>query len=140
MRLVLDTNVMVAAMRSPQGASARIVLACLDGKAEMLANVGLFAEYEAVMTRAERLKAARVSRARTLATLDDLATIIRPVERDFSWRPQLTDADDEMVLEAAINGRAEAIVTFEIRTFDEAASRFGIEVMTPQSVWRILST
>jgi putative PIN family toxin of toxin-antitoxin system len=134
LRLVLDTNVLVAAMRSPSGASSRLVVAALDGEVSMLANVALFAEYEAVMTRKEHILAARTTRARVARVLDDLASVIRPVEKSFSWRPQLSDPDDEMVLEAAINGDADVVVTFEVRTFRAAAQRFGIEVMTPRSV------
>lgn len=135
MRLVLDTNVLVAAMRSPSGASAQLLLAALDARVAVLANTALFAEYEAVMTRPEHLAAANSTLTQVAAVLDDLAQVVRPVERDFSWRPQLSDADDEMVLEAAINGQATAIVTFETRTFAEAAARFGIEVMTPAAAW-----
>lgn len=138
MRLVLDTNVLVAAMRSPRGASVGIVLRALEGAVEIVANVGLFVEYEAVMTRPEHLNAAQVSREEILSVLDDLANAIKPVERDVSWRPQLPDADDEVVLEAAINGQAEIVVTFETATFKEAAQRFGIAVMTPGEIWGIL--
>ena len=53
------------------------------------------------------------------------------MEVRFVWRPQLTDADDEMVLEAAINGQAEAIVTHNRRDFEPAAGRFGIAVLSP---------
>ena len=54
-----------------------------------------------------------------------------PVEIRFLWRPQLQDPGDEMVLEAAINGHAEAIVTHNRRDFVPAAGRFGIEVLSP---------
>jgi putative PIN family toxin of toxin-antitoxin system len=131
MRLVLDTNVMIAAMRSRKGASARLVLAGLSGGVTLVCSVPLFVEYEAVMTRAEHLVAAKVTRERIVAVLDDLARAINPATRDISWRPQLTDADDEMVLEAAVNGGADALVTFETTTFAEAGRRFGIEVLTP---------
>ena len=132
MKAVLDTNVLVAAMRSPRGASARLVVGALRGELSLLANVALFVEYEAVMTRADHLRAARTTRARLLRVLDDLAQIVVPVEKSFSWRPQLADADDEMVLEAAINGLADALITFETLTFREAARRFGIATMTPR--------
>lgn len=62
--------------------------------------------------------------------LGSLAAVLEPVETYFRWRPQLTDPADEMVLEAAINGRAETIVTFNTRHFS-AAGRFGISVMLP---------
>jgi putative PIN family toxin of toxin-antitoxin system len=135
MRLVLDTNVLVAAMRSPRGASAGLVVAGLDGRLTLVANQNLFSEYEAVMTRSEHLRAARTTRIRVLSVLDDLAAVIAPAERHFSWRPQLRDEDDEMVLEAAINGRVAAIVTFEVATFRAPARRFGIEVLTPAQAW-----
>lgn len=121
-------------MRSPAGASARLVVAGLDRSVQLIANVALFAEYEAVMTRAEHLRAARTTRRRVLAVLDDLAAVIEPAGAEFSLRPQLADPDDEMVLEAAINGAAEAIVTFELRTFSPVASRFGLNIMTPRQV------
>jgi predicted nucleic acid-binding protein len=95
MRLVLDTNVMIAAMRSRKGASARLVLAGLSGGVTLVCSVPLFVEYEAVMTRAEHLVAAKVTRERIVVVLDDLARVIDPATRDISWRPQLTDADDE---------------------------------------------
>lgn len=139
MRVVLDTNVVVAAMRSPRGASAQLVLAALSGAIDIVANVALFAEYEAVMTRTIHLAAAKASRQEILDILDDLARVISPVERDFSWRPQLSDPDDEMVLEAAINGRADAIVTFETTTF-APAKWFGIEVMTPRAAWSMIKS
>jgi len=50
---------------------------------------------------------------------------------DFMWRPQLRDADDEMVLEAATNGGADAIVTFNQRDFLPAATTFGVRILTP---------
>ncbi|MEJ0060520.1 MAG: putative toxin-antitoxin system toxin component, PIN family [Terricaulis sp.] len=138
MRVVLDTNVLVAGMRSPSGASAKLILAALSGRIALVANAALFAEYEAVMTRREHLAAAHVSQADIVAVLDDLARVIHPADRDFSWRPQLSDPDDEMVLEAAINGQAEAIATFEIGTFTGAGARFGIRIMTPSGLWSML--
>lgn len=106
-----------------------------DGRVVAVANVALFAEYEAVLTRPEHLAAGGVSRQEVVDALDDLAAKVEPGEPHFSWRPQLGDPDDEMVLEAAVNGAAEAIVTFEIATFREAAARFGLDVLTPGAFW-----
>ena len=101
----------------------------------LVANVALFLEWEAVLKRPEHLAIGGVTAADVEQALDELATHIDPVERAFAWRPQLTDPDDEMVLEAAINGRADAIATFEVQTFREAADRFGISVLTPAAAW-----
>jgi putative PIN family toxin of toxin-antitoxin system len=133
-RVVLDTNVLVA-LRSKDGASAEILRAAHDERLTAIANVALFAEYEAVLTRVEHLTAGGVSLAEVADALDVLADRIEPAEPHFSWRPQLGDPDDEMVLEAAVNGGADVIVTFEVATFRRAATRFGIEVLTPGAFW-----
>ena len=131
MRVVLDTNVLVAAMRSPKGASARLVAAALHGEVIMVSNVGLFTEYEAVMTREEHLRAAGISLYEALAILDELAAVVVPASWVDLPRPQLRDRDDDMVLEAAVGGGADAIVTSERRTFAPASAHFGISVLTP---------
>lgn len=135
MRVVLDTNVLVAALRSKEGASARLVEAAYEGRITAIANVALFAEYEAVLTRAEHLAAGGVTHEAVTDALDALAAKIEPAEPHFSWRPQLGDPDDEMVLEAAVTGGAEAIATFEVGTFRAAAAGFGIDVLTPAQIW-----
>jgi predicted nucleic acid-binding protein len=63
--------------------------------------------------------------------LDAVASVSEPVRPAFLWRPSLRDADDDMVLEVAVNGRANAIVTFNRRDFLPATERFGIEVLSP---------
>jgi predicted nucleic acid-binding protein len=62
--------------------------------------------------------------------LDAVAAVVEPVRLAFLWRPVVRDPDDDMVLEAAVNGRADALVTFNIRDFDEASS-FGVAVLSP---------
>ncbi len=65
------------------------------------------------------------------AFLDAVAALVEPVDPWFLWRPQLRDPGDELVLEAAANGRADAITTFNRRDFRPAAGRFGIAVLLP---------
>jgi putative PIN family toxin of toxin-antitoxin system len=131
MRLVLDTDVIVAALRSPKGASAALLLAIDDGSAELLATVPLFLEYESVCHRAEHKLASGLREAELKIFFDRLVELVVPVEVWFLWRPQLHDAADEMVLEAAVNGRADALVTFNRRHYHPAADRFGLPVLLP---------
>lgn len=136
MRLVLDTDVVVAAMRSPTGASAGLIEFGLDGHVQLLANVALILEYEAVCTRAEHLVAAGLRQQDALQFVDALAALAEPVVSHFIWRPQLKDPADEMVLEAAVNGRAHAIVSFNRRDYGAAPERFGLRVLRPCDAFR----
>lgn len=131
MRFVLDTDVVVAALRSPTGASAALLLAADEGVFQLLATVPLFVEYEAVTRRSEHLAAAQLSPADITVFLDRLVELVEPVEPWFLWRPQLRDPADELVLEAAVNGQADALVTFNFRHFHNAAQRFGLPVLRP---------
>jgi len=92
MRLVLDTNVLVAGFRSPRGASARLLNAALDGKITLVANVALFAEWESVLKRADHAAASKRTPQEIDGLLDDLAALVFPVERHFSLRPQPAEA------------------------------------------------
>jgi len=100
----------------------------------MLVSPPLFFEYEQVLARPEHLAAAGASQAEMNRFLDVLAHVLTPVNIHFLWRPQLNDAEDEMVLEAAVNGGADAIITFETATFAGPARSFGIDVVTPGPV------
>ena len=128
---LLDTNVLVAAVRSPKGASAEILRRVLTGQLSVLCSVPLFLEYEAVLSRPEQLQAAGVTAADVANLLDVLAGKVERVDIAYLWRPQLRDAADDMVLEAAVNGRATAIITFNQRDFLPQTLSFGVAVLTP---------
>lgn len=122
----------VAAMRSPSGASAAILRVARQGRITLLASVPLAMEYEATCSKAEHRLAAGLNEREAGIFVDAVLAMVEPVTTYFLWRPQLRDPGDEMVLEAAVNGRAEALVTFNVRDFGNAPARFGIEVMTPR--------
>ena len=138
MRAILDTSVMVAAIRSDAGASRQLLAAGLEGRLTLAVSVPLMIEYQAVMTRLEHLTASRLSAEDVEALLDAVAAVAEPVRLAFLWRPAVPDPDDDMVLEAAVNGQADAIVTFNVRDFGNAAERFGIEVLAPGKALRRL--
>jgi putative PIN family toxin of toxin-antitoxin system len=139
MFVALDTDVVVAALRSPHGASRRLIQILRSGRVKAVASIGMLVEYEAVLTRPENLEAAGLSAAEIGIFLDGLAALVVPVRPYFLWRPQVRDPNDEMVLEAAVNGHAEAIVTFNLRDFVPAAAHFGIRVERPGDVIRRLT-
>jgi putative PIN family toxin of toxin-antitoxin system len=134
--MVLDTDVVVAALRSPTGASAASLLAALDRRVTLVANVPLVIEYEAVCSLPEHRQAAGVSAADVQIFLDGLAALIEPVDTHFLWRPRLRDPADEMVLEAAVNGHAEVLVTFNRRDYGSIPLQFGIEALRPRDALR----
>jgi putative PIN family toxin of toxin-antitoxin system len=138
MRLVLDTNVLVAAMRSPRGASAALLNSVSAGRAEIACNPALFLEYEQTMKRMEHLAAAGISADDVDTILRRLASVLIPAPPFRRLRPQLTDPDDDMVLEAAIGAGADAIVTFELATFRVVPTKWRIDVLAPRQALAIL--
>lgn len=137
-RVVLDTNVLVAAARSRLGASFALMQALREGRYRALCSVPLLLEYEAVLHRPEQLEVAGRTSAQTFAFLDALCLRVEPVHLHYLWRPQLRDPADEMVLETALNGRADALVTLNVNDFGPAAA-FGLPVLTPGAFWRRLN-
>jgi putative PIN family toxin of toxin-antitoxin system len=133
---VLDTDVFVAALRSERGASRQLLVAVLDGEIDLLLSVPLMTEYEAVLTRQEHLEASGLSASEVNDVLDALAKIIVPVRLSFLWRPRLKDPADEMVLETAINGAADRLVTFKVRHLAAAGREFDIRVVQPRDAWK----
>ena len=119
-RIVLDTSVVVAGLRSGLGASNALLRLVANRRLRLLATPPLFLEYEEVLKRPEQ----RLEHGLTLEQVDDflaeLAALVEPVETHFQWRPQARDPSDEMVLEAAINGHADALVTYKIADFAAA--------------------
>ena len=98
--------------------------------ARLLVSVPLAVEYEATCSDAEHRVAAGFSEREVEIFLDAVIAMAEPVKTHFLWRPQLRDPGDEMVLETAVNGRADALVTFNLRDFGTVPPRFGIKVMT----------
>jgi predicted nucleic acid-binding protein len=106
----------------------------------MPASVALFTEYEAVLTRPAQLRATLHSAAAMRCLLDELAERVVPVQGWFQWRPQVRDPADEMVLDAAVNGRADALISFSRRDFGDAPERFGVVLATPCQFLRSLAS
>lgn len=131
LRVVLDTNVLVAASRSRLGASFALPSALRARRFMAVASVPLMLEYEAVLKRPEHLQPGGRTVEMVDAFLDALCRYVEPVELHVLWRPQTRDAADEMVLETALNGRVQALITLNTADFERAAARFKLPVFTP---------
>jgi len=126
--VVLDTNVIVAALRSNQGASFQL-LQELESRAPRFRpclSVPLVLEYESALSRVDELSQEDVE-----VVLDYLCRVGNLREIYFLWRPFLRDPADEMVLELGVESGADAIVTHNIRDFQGVEEKFGIRVVTP---------
>lgn len=138
MQVVLDTDVIVAAVRSAKGASRAILDAIGEGTGTGLISVPLFIEYEAVLSRPGLMEETGLSIAEVNAILDGLASIMETVDIHYLWRPLISDPYDDMVLETAVNGQADAIVTFNLKDFGGVPATFGINLLEPRDAMRAL--
>ena len=129
--VVLDTSVLVSGLRSRLGASNALLREVARGRLTPLVTPSLFLEYEAVLKRTEQRLVHGLDLRAVDSFLAAFASASEAVEVSFQWRPQLADANDEMVLETAVNGRADALVTHNIKDFVAAAPRFGLRVLKP---------
>ncbi len=131
MRLVLDTSVIVSAFRSRYGASRALLEAFDDGQFVLLISQPLFTEYETVLKRPDQMAAHQASQSAVDEFLAAVAVRAAQVSFYYRIRPQLRDPNDDMVLETAVNGAADAIVTHNVKDFLPESSQFGIPVWTP---------
>jgi putative PIN family toxin of toxin-antitoxin system len=131
-RIILDSNVLVSAFTSAEGASRQVLRQVLDGKAESLISVPLFTEYEAVLARPEMRRRCPLSAAEQVRLFDAFLSRTRLIEVYYRWRPNLPDEGDNHVLELAVAAGDVPIVTFNRRDFRGGELRFpGIVVQTP---------
>jgi len=133
-RIVLDTSVLVAGLRTRSGAGNAVLRLIAARRLVPLATPPLFLEYEEVLQRPEQRLAHGLTPAAIEEFLAEFAALVEPVEVHFRWRPQVRDPNHEMVLEAAINGRADAVITYNVADFATAGKRFDIPILRPADV------
>lgn len=129
--LVLDTNVVVSALRRRAGASAEVVRRVLRGELPAAASTALHLEYEAVVTRPEHLQASGFTHAEVMIVLDALAAAMAEAPIWWRLRPMSPDPSDDLVIEAAFNSGAELIVTSNERDLAKPSAVLGIRTVTP---------
>jgi len=127
--VVIDTNVLVSALRSRQGASYKLLTALPDNFYQPNVSVPLFIEYEAVIKREGLING--LSAVDIDVILDYLLSRSSIREIFYLWRPHLKDPKDDLVLEVAVESQSEFIVTFNKKDFRDI-DRFGVKAVTPQ--------
>jgi putative PIN family toxin of toxin-antitoxin system len=130
-RIVVDTSTVVAGLQSRNGAGFVVLGLIAERVVVPLLTIALVLEYEDVLKRPEQIEAHGRSADDIDAFLGELAALAEPVDIRFQWRPQTSDPGDECILEAAVNGRADAIVSHNIRDLADPARRFGVPVLRP---------
>jgi predicted nucleic acid-binding protein len=130
LRVVLDTNLLVAAARSRQGASFALVSSIPAPEFQPCLSVGLYAEWQDVLTRPENLPRGRTPED-ALAFLRYLAGQAHLQEIHFLWRPFLPDAADDMVLELAFAAGCRHIITHNVRDF-HGSEQLGVTALSPR--------
>ncbi len=127
--VVLDTNVIIAALRSKRGASAKLLSLLGADLFRLHISVPLLLEYEEVLLRQSRILG--LTGQDIVDFLDSISALSLPHEIHFLWRPQLRDPDDEFVLELAVAARCSHIITYNQRDYADI-DQFGINVSTPK--------
>lgn len=136
MRIVLDTNVLVAATRSRQGASFELLSLLPDAGFQIALSVALYTEWQDVMTRPEHLPPG-MGPDDALGFLRYLASVAHLQEVYYLWRPFLRDPDDDMVLECAVASGSRYLVTHNLRDF-QRITELGVQPVTPAQFLALL--
>jgi len=130
MKIVIDTNVLVAALRSRRGASFTLVSVLPSDKFSIAISVPLVFEYEDAL---KRLESAAITEQDIGDFIDFLCEIGHHQEIFFLWRPFLPDPSDDHVLEVAVAAGCDTIVTYNKRDF-RGIEHFGMRILDPREL------
>jgi putative PIN family toxin of toxin-antitoxin system len=129
-RIILDTNVLVSALRSRRGRSNKLLSLVGSETFDLVISVPLILEYEDAALR--QIDALVYTPEEVREIIDFLCWAGEATPIYYLWRPFLPDPKDDLVLEAAVAGRCDTIVTFNQRDF-KGVDKFGLQVRTPRA-------
>jgi putative PIN family toxin of toxin-antitoxin system len=138
-RAVIDTNIFVAGLLRPDGASRRVLRLALTGGFVPLFGTALCAEYEALLARQAIWEGSPGTRMDREALFDALLKVAQLVRVSYAWRPNLRDEGDNHVVELAVAGAAHAVITSNLRDFAQSDLTFpGLRILTAHAflAWR----
>jgi putative PIN family toxin of toxin-antitoxin system len=126
--VLLDTNVVVTGLRSRNGAAFRLLSLVGIGRIDICLSVPVVLEYETVLL--DQLEQLHLTAADVGDLLDYFCSVAKQQDVHYLWRPYLKDPKDDLILEAAVAGNCEAIITYKVRDFARS-EKFGIQSLTP---------
>ena len=130
--IVVDTNVLIAALKSRRGASFKLLSVIGQGKFNINISVPLLLEYESVAK--ELIKGMTLTEEDIDDILNYICSLAMPRKIFYLWRPFLQDPKDDMVLELAVTSRCNMIITYNKTDFKNVEQYFGIRVLTPKEL------
>ena len=134
-QIVIDTNILVSAIRSNQGASFKLLSLIGKSKFEFHVSVPLVIEYEDALKR--QVKNSPLTNQDIDDLLDYLCKVAKQQSIFFLWRPQLKDPKDDLVLELAVNSGSQFIVTYNIKDFEQS-EKFGVKAIKPHEFLKMI--
>lgn len=134
-KIVIDTNVIVSALRSRKGYSFNLLSIIDDKRFKISISVPLILEYEEAIKRNRRN--IRLSQANINSILDYICLIAEKRKIFYLWRPYLKDPKDDMILELAVESESDFIISFNKKDF-VGTNKFNIEVLTPKEFLQML--
>lgn len=136
-KLVIDTSVVISALISPDGASRELIRHCLQGQYIPLMGNALFCEYESVIYRDEIKARCPLNETEILALLASFMKVSQWISIYYLWRPNLTDEADNHLIELAIAGNAQFLITHNLKDFDRAELLFPtLSILKPETLIR----
>lgn len=141
MRVVVDTNVLVAGLIGKQEPNREILRRCLKGDLQPFIGNALYLEYQDLLNRAHIQALCNQTSVSLMEFLDGFASICTAVDARYLWRPNLKDEADNHLIELAIASHASYIITNNLSDFANAElRRIGFEIVTPQQLLRLLES
>lgn len=135
--VVIDTSIIVSALIGKKGPSREVIRRCLMGELKPIISNALFCEYQDVTKRKNIITLCPLSNDEIQELLNAFYSVARWVSIHYLWRPNLIDEDDNFIIELALAGNANTIVTNNIRDFKNSEISFPeLKIATPETVLR----
>jgi putative PIN family toxin of toxin-antitoxin system len=137
-RIVVDTSVFVSAILGLKGPSRELIRRCLNGDYQPLMGNSLFSEYESVIWREEIIHRCLLTKEDILALLNSFLATCEWINIYYLWRPNLKDEADNHIIDLAIAGNAQVIVTNNIKDFRNTELIFpNLSIVRPEQLIRV---